>query len=520
MLQQAASRNAARSVLRTEGLPPALGGWNARDPVASMKPGDAILLDNWICRTDGLHLRPGCEQQCTALNGAVQSLLPYYGARGDALFAATPTALYNIEQPETAVQTGLTSGIWSSVVQSNPGGTFLLACNGRNTPRIFNGFVWSNAAITSAQTNRALTSSNLFSICLHMRRPFFAEANSLRIWYLGVDAIQGPAHLIDLAPLCRLGSHIVAIASLTTDGARNTNDRLVAVTDQGEMVVFGGVDPTRSTTWSLVGVYSVPPPIGPRCLLSYGGDLAYLSTSGMLSSSAIMATPDPDKPLTAMTDKIRNAYQTAQGVGDSAIWCLAESTRHRLTLINAPSAAGSAQMVRSADGAKKAGWSSFSGLNALCWASFGSDLYFGRADGTVWRLGGDRDGGAAITASCIEAYGKLGTSAYKTASRIRPVFNTSTALKARMELRRNFEPVTSGITAPSTVYAGQPWTWPTLTSWDQTPTAWTREIRAKVEGWRGISGAGHALALAFSVSALGPVTYAGSELAFQTGGGL
>jgi hypothetical protein len=89
-----------------------------------------------------------------------------------------------------------------------------------------------------------------------------------------------------------------------------------------------------------------------------------------------------------------------------------------------------------------------------------------------------------------------------------------------MELKVNYQPITAVLTPPAATWSGTPWMWTELTSWSQTPAPWVRDIKPRIEGWRGISGEGHALALVVSVKATGPVIYEGSELMIEGGGAL
>ena len=50
-----------------------VGGWNSRDPLASMKPTDAVVLDNWFCTPTELKTRKGYSNQ--ALNSYLQLVI-------------------------------------------------------------------------------------------------------------------------------------------------------------------------------------------------------------------------------------------------------------------------------------------------------------------------------------------------------------------------------------------------------------------------------------------------------------
>ncbi len=561
-MQAVALRSASQSAIITKPIAASNLGMNARDNITAMKTGYAQLLINWLCRSHGNVLRPGQERYASDLNGPVQSLFYWAGPNLEPrLFAATPTAVYDVEQArrltilgsssvsstyvpnfsdttagafsETAFTFDMseqslpdivpaifntTSGFWSSIQHTNTGVTILGIANGKDGFWLYNGSTWWKATITSAQPNRTLNANKIRGMIVHQRRVFFIEDGTFGVWYLDVDAIQGPARFLDFRPLMRDGKELVAIASQTPTGGRGPSDRLIAVTANGEMIVFAGENPANTATWSLVGIYDVPSPVGERCLMRYGGDLLYASQIGLLEVSALTATPDPERPYTALSDVIRRAYRSAAIAGiDNPAWGLVDNQFHALTLINCPTETGSIQFVKTADRPRRdEGWSVMSGLNALCWVSVGNDLYFGKADGSVFRLGGDTDDGAAITAYEISAFSNFGVGNRKIFSRANLVYDNPSRVKPRIKLVVNFGALPE-VPAPTNTFENAKWGWDEIT-WSLTPLAWTKDQRGQSNAFMGISGNGTSAAFVHAVSAKGPVTYMGGIIMFQKGG--
>ena len=52
-------QSAAQSKVSSKTRPAPVMGLNSADPLTSMKDGYAIRAQNWVARTDGLHVRPG-----------------------------------------------------------------------------------------------------------------------------------------------------------------------------------------------------------------------------------------------------------------------------------------------------------------------------------------------------------------------------------------------------------------------------------------------------------------------------
>lgn len=522
------SPTAQRSQLRSAIQSPPLRGWNARDALSGMEAGDAIRLDNVICRPYGLEIRPGKQRWLTGCNGAVETLMVYGAKNGDQrLFAATPTAIYDVPRgrvtnilANTVTMTpdvsGLTSGLWSWDQLTNAGVTLLVCANGADGVRTYDGTEWRTSAITCGAPNTTLDPNLLDGVIVHQRRLFFFEKGTLRLWYLPLGHIGGAAQLIDLGGEVTQGGEIIALTTMSNDGGRGIDNSLVVVTSAGEMVVFAGVAPERAATWKKTGAWPVPPPVGKRCFAQYGGDVVYLSTVGALPVSQILAKPEPDKPREALTENIRRAYERAVIAGEvETAWGVIESFKNRLMIINAPTQDGSAQMVLSSDG----GWSAFVGLDALCWAECGVDLFFGDANGDVFRLAGSQDDGGPISAFIVEAYSRFKTPAKKVFKRARAIFDQPAKMVVRHGLYTNFAPIPGTLTGPTETWSGTPWTWDQF-GWALQPPAWTNDVRGQTDVWRGITGHGHAAALITALSATDPVVYEGTEIAYEVGGQL
>ena len=252
MLMQPLRNNASRSVTSTvKVVPPPLKGWNARDDLSDMDQDDAIVLDNLVPSDTGVFIRPGYATWVTGLGSAVLSLMEY-SAPGSAnkLFATTATAVYDVTTSGAvgaAVVTGLSNGNWQHSMFATAGGSFLVMCNGADGVRNYDGAVWTTPVITG------VTSANLVTVTPHMSRLWFAEENTLKAWYLPTLAIAGAATSIELGSLSRLGGKLMAIASWTRDSGAGIEDLAAFITSRGEVHIYGGTDPSSSTTWHRFG---------------------------------------------------------------------------------------------------------------------------------------------------------------------------------------------------------------------------------------------------------------------------
>jgi hypothetical protein len=205
-----------------------LAGLNTRMPIqARGEKGFALQLDNWICRPDGLHVRKGWRRHAGVV-GPVRSLLTY----------------------KSSVM-GRADDDWIGAEIKHTGGVHLVATGTSGTidPLWFDGRRWQVAAITGVNSKR------LRGACRHGERLFFYEVGTFRVWYLGLDAVGGPATLLPLDMLFRKGGAIGAIGSTTSDGGVGGNDQFVVVTTAGEVAVYTGENPQDAAKWGLVGTF-------------------------------------------------------------------------------------------------------------------------------------------------------------------------------------------------------------------------------------------------------------------------
>lgn len=91
---KAKARGAQVSTVKS--YPAPVGGWNARDALANMKPTDAVRLVNWFPRTTDCVIRGGHIDHMTGFDEQVETLAVYNGATGlNKMFAVTDTAIYD-----------------------------------------------------------------------------------------------------------------------------------------------------------------------------------------------------------------------------------------------------------------------------------------------------------------------------------------------------------------------------------------------------------------------------------------
>jgi len=490
-------------------LPAPVGGWNARDPLAAMPPEDAILLDNFIPDTGGVKLREGFSEHATGLGAAIESLMEYSPPNGSLeLFGATATDIWDVTVAGAAssVLGSLTNGRWQHTMFATTGGNFLVACNGVDDVINYDGATWTEPAITG------VTSANLIHVSAHVSRLWFVEKDTLNAWYLPASAIAGAATKLPLGPFCKLGGHLLAMASWTRDGGAGLDDLAVFITSRGEAVIYSGTDPSSSTTWTKVGTFRIPEPVGRRCFVQAGADLGLITSQGVLPLSAILPLAASGAAKVAATDKISGAFATAYKGSSTAFgWQLVEYPKGRLMVVNVPITERSIahQYVMNT---QTGGWCRFTGMNAGCWGLKGDVLYFGGHDGTVYKYGGTySDDGDEINAVSISAYTNLGTVRSKSVKMARPMFSGPEGYIPLLALRSNYDLGTVNYSASSQATAGAYWD---EAEWDVAEWALSIVPSAK---WQSVDAEGSVISVAMGAAVADQFQFNAVDLMFEVG---
>ena len=311
----------------------------------------------------------------------VETLMTYTSGTTNKFLAVANGCIHDISTSGGAgvpIASGFTNDRWYWVNF----GTFIIMCNGADTPQNYNGSTFANTTFTGT----GLTVTNLTFVNDFKGRLFFIEKDTLNAWYaVTLGAVGGASGLakLDLSTYCKMGGTLTAMANWTRDGGAGTDDLAVFITNKGEVLIFDGTDPTSANTWALVGTFRIGAPIGRRCFVKAGADLAVITNDGVLPLSKALPIDRIGSEAVAITDKIRNAFNTAyRSYGSIFGWEGIVYPKGSYSLFNIPTVAGTTAIqyvVNNITGA----WCSFSQMNAICWYLYNENLYFGAKNGWV-----------------------------------------------------------------------------------------------------------------------------------------
>jgi hypothetical protein len=384
-------------------LPAPVAGINAVDPIAVIPPQFCLSAVNLIADGRTMKVRPGYRNHASNVgteDTGVRGIIPFAGgdSANNELFATTEDGIYTVtaggDGPWVAdVSFGTADdesgfGVWTNFVGDNGTHYAFYADESNGLYRYDEGGAW--AAVTDIT---GVDETTLVFCHMHKGRMWFVERDTGTAWYLASGSIAGAATSFNFGNKFIHGGHLVGLWSWTVDGGEGIDDHLVAVSSQGDVMVYKGEDPSSVATWTLVGQYYVGvPPAGRRIAQSQGGDLYILSQYGVIPLTRLMngalvqqENAQLSRNISPLIADRLERTRSANG------WEMRNVPGTNIYLVGTPLIEGDpdVQFVLST---RTAGWTVFEGLPYLTGDVFNGTFYFGDLENSVWILEGDEDG--------------------------------------------------------------------------------------------------------------------------------
>ena len=419
-------------VSRTATVPAPVRGINAKDSLAAMHEEDAVYMVNWWPTPYYVGNRRGYRQHVTGFSDPVESLCTYTSGTATRMFAVAGDSIFDASSAGAvgaAVVTGLTSAYFQHINFSTSGGSFMYLVNGLDKPQLYNGTTWTAIDGVSTPAITGITTTDIAHVTAHKDRLWFILKDGLRAAYLPTQSIGGAASVFDLRSLCKLGGYLVAATTWTIDAGEGMDDHLVFITSRGECLVYKGTDPSSASTWALVGVWRLAEPLGRRCFDGMGGDVAYLSKSGVQQLSKALVSTSVNSQNT-LTDKIQPLLsRDAKTLSSNTGWQVFMHPTINMLMVNVPDS--STMQHQWAMNTISGAWTRFEGQNALCWELFSDAPYFGGQTAVYKAWTGYSDnatsagaGGINITVDCLQSYHYFGNKLEKHFKMVRPMLQS------------------------------------------------------------------------------------------------
>lgn len=455
-----AKANTRQQISHVKTYPAPVGGLNARDSLAAMEPQDAVDLDNLYPHGTYVELRGGSANHATGMTGNGKTLAVYNGLSGtNTMWCTTASGTYNVSSAGAvgASVAARTNGKHQWVNFGDGTNQWLIMCNGVDKPLYYDGATWTAVDGVSVPALTGVTTTNLIAPMIFKGRLMFVEKSSLSFWYLAAGAAGGALTEFDLSGVAQKGGYLMAIASISIDAGDGPDDRFVAITSEGEVLIYVGTNPSSSTTWALVGVFTVGKPLGRRCLTKFGADLVLITQNGVFPlSRAVLSSTINYK--TALSDKIQNIFnEDSITYGANFGWEAIVYPAQTALIINVPIAEDGTHRQYVMNTLTNA-WCRFDSWNAEDFGVFNGELYFCTGTTVVKAWTGTADLGSNIV-----AYGKTAFSYFDSVGQskkfkmFRPVLSVNGNINFLTDIDVDFQdnPITG--TATYTVTNGARW---------------------------------------------------------------
>lgn len=501
----------------TASIPAPIGGWNSRDALGAMPATDAVVLENWFPATTDCVLRSGYTQYATGLGGQVETLMEYNGGATRQFFAITAGGnIYNVTSTGAvgaAVVSGLSNGRWQYINVATTGGNYLYLVNGTDKPRLYDGATWTAIDGVSVPAVTGITTTSIVHIMSHKFRVWFLENNTLKAYYLPTAAVGGAVGTLDLSSVARFGGYLMAAMTWTIDAGYGVDDLLVFITNNGEVIVYRGTDPTAAATWALVGVWALSSPIGRRCAAKFAGDCLVITQDGLVPLAQALQSSRVD-PRVALTDKIQ--YSTSNAItayGSNFGWEIELFSKYNMLILNVPVSTGASQQQYVMNTISRS-WCNFSGWAANVFETYNDDLYFGGNGyvGKAWNT--TSDNGANVNADGLQAFNYFKSAAQlKNFTMMRPVFLTDGNPSISAGVNIDFDTTIS--TTPITTAPITAGIWDSAV-WDT--GVWGGNLGVS-KGWQSISGIGYCAAPRVRVASMNfSLRWESTDINYEGGG--
>ena len=530
------SRNSAqRRVSQIRVLPAPIGGLNDVDPLASMGEEFCIQMINWIPGNAALQARQGYREWVTNLNGPVRTIMPYIHMNGDVFtFAATDHAIYDVTWQTAApvIQfEPIGNGYFKFINFGTVGNQYLIAVNGQNDESlIYDGIIWKRMIETATPVNPGEISGvnpNKFSnVASYKRRLWFVEESSMTAWYLPVDALGGEAKPFYLTSVFKRGGRLLYIVDWSVDGGDGLDNKLIFVSNLGEIAVYSGDDPDNAETFRVEAVFYAAAPIGEKSFVEFGGDVYMTTVLGILPLSKILMGMMSQSPnsmsVSKRINRTLNRIVTSRSYASN--WELYNLPVLQALVLVIP-AVGTTPAIQFVMNTSTGAWTRLD-LPVNCGALVRGDFYFGTVDGKVMLYGGgnykdnvklDGSGGESVICSLFSAYSYMGDpTTLKHWKLIRPIFQSDQPVSYLVKLNVDYDTAAlAGNPQPPGQEQENP-IWD-VAIWDQ--AFWSSSFTV-FRPWIGVSAMGFASALLMKAATNDVTTLVAIEYVYEAGGAI
>ena len=349
---------------------PPVGGWNTRDDIANMDPGDAPYLENWFPDTTAVRVRKGCRHYAVVSAPAnFETLLEFNSPEISAFILASQGRITaHHDNVSRILANNFALNEWQGV---NFNGRMVLV-NGVDLPQLIT--AEDGQFDAEPQPYSGITDTTSLIDChVFKSRVFYVQRDSADFYYTETDAIGGSLTRFPLSGVARQGGKLVTIRSWTVDGGDGPDDIAVFIMSTGEVLAYQGTDPGRSGQWGLIGRYQMPELLHRRCIVQSAGKIY------AVTKADLVILPDAFQELSPKPSKLTGAISAASDkYANNRGWQFVVFQSGGIALLNVPTGATTSEQfvinLKTAAATKYTGW------NTFCFGIWDNRLFFNPYD--------------------------------------------------------------------------------------------------------------------------------------------
>lgn len=435
----------------------------------------------------------------------------------------------SLTAPSLAIAFADTSGLagyGECVTMVTSAGHFGVYCDEVNGYYVYteSSGAWAKVALGAGATEvSGVNPANFVFPFVHNNRLYFVERDTAKVWYLGLNSVYGAASSLNLAGRFRAGGYLVGLWNWTGDGGAGVDDKIVAVSSGGDIVIYEITDPTIATGIRVSGVWDAGGvPTGRRFASKNGGDVLVATKQGLLPMSRLVLGSSTIDGTQYESRKISNLFaQLMTSKSGIRGWSLHIHPEDATLLVTVPTQTD-AETEQLAMSIASKSWSRYSDLPMFSAGVWDGKLYFGDADGNVYVNDGyldnvllaDTNIYTDITWRVLTAFNSNGNARMKQVQTIVPTFYSDGGVPSyAIEARYRFDLTEIGAVTVGSV-GGNNWDsglWDTATwSGDYAPT----------QAVSGAAGMGRQFAIAIKGRSRARTILTGIDVTFTQGGPL
>lgn len=526
-------------------MPPPSLGLDLVSPVDNMDAAAALELSNIFPGAGAPSVRLGYEQT-TALAettpiGFMKELPRPSGT--SQLIVANTSKIYSISTGGTATNISKVGGYVDSTWNSEIFANNIYMCNGVDNAQVYTG-TSTCADLNATFAGGGSTLDKLINVNAHRERLFFVEKDTFKVWYHETNpravftTSSSQLKSYDFQYNMKRGGYLLFTTNYTNQTADTSDDYFVAVSSEGEVVMYSGTHPDDSA-WKPVAHFYIGKPLGRKSYFRMNQDIWIITTQGVVPVSALFQT-DPEQIINVVSKPVNpiiSAFSTVSAFGNrwhGFFWAVG-----RRAYINIPDDTGtSLLLVYSID--TKA-WTTFTLYNAehsYFATSFNGYPYYGSYSGKIYKgeynyadnVVPGSSTGEAVSFNGRLAYSFYGTRGnYKAFKDVRPLMRARRGITLGIAFDTDFKRSTNvqTIVTPVTSFTawGSPWgigagTINPITLLPMSPvyTPWSADVEYIYDRYA-TSGQGHCASIRFSGAVKNsPLEFLGFEVRYALGG--